>query len=76
MYEVVVLLDFTQQKEGFLEKKTLSGLAWNSAKSTVSVVGHLAAELFQLYEKGHQTDQTSALQTGMCIKGWYSEHSC
>lgn len=44
MYEVVTGFHTT---EGRLSgKKTLLGLAWNSAKSTVSVIGHLAAELF------------------------------
>lgn len=79
MSEVVMLLDFAEQKGRFLEKNpTLSGLSWNSAKSTVSVTARSVAELFNgiSFMKKNIKVTRQLLFRLACIQGWCSEHGC
>lgn len=62
-------------------KPTLSGLACNSAKSIVSVIRHLGAELFcgiSFVEKNMKLARKLLFRWGGCVflKGWCSEQGC
>lgn len=53
--------------------KTLSGLAWNKAKTAVLLISHLAAELFHgVSFMKKNIKLASAFQASVCITGWWS----